>query len=189
MADLSELAALDQLAGEPDRRHEAVVEAAEVLDPGRRHAGPDLVRLVGVAAERLLAEHVLAGLGRRDRRLGVHGVRAAVVEQADRRVGDEVAPVGRPALVAVPVGGCCDGGLVPACDGDEPRQERRWPGDMADVQEGARVGLAHERIAEHPDPDLTDVVRGRHLRPRSDRCLLRLAHRVGRYYGSTATVR
>ena len=168
VADLPELAALDQLAGEPDRRHEAVVEAAEVLDPGRRHARPDLVRLVGVAPERLLAEDVLAGLGRRDRRLGVHDVRPPVVEQADRRVGDDLAPVGRPALVAVPLGGCRDGGLVPARDRDEPRQERRGPGDVADAQEGARMRLAHERVAEHADPDLTDVARRRHLRPLGD---------------------
>ena len=142
-----------------------------MLDAGRRHARPDLVCLVGVAAERLLAEHVLAGLGRRDRRLGVHDVRAAVVEEADRRVGDDVAPVGRPALVAVPVGGVGDRGLVPAGDGDEPRQERRRPGDMADVQEGARVRLAHERVAEHPDADLRDVA-GRRGHGR-------------RYYGAT----
>ena len=37
VADLAELAGLDQLAGQPHRRHEAVVEAAEVLDARRRH--------------------------------------------------------------------------------------------------------------------------------------------------------
>ena len=164
VADLAELAGLDQLAGEPDGWHEAVVEAAEVLDAGRGDARPDLVRLVGVAAERLLAEDVLAGLGRRDRRLGVHGVRSAVVEEADRRVGHDVAPVGRPALVAVAVGGLGDRRLVAAGDRDQPGQERRRPGDVAYVQERARMRLAHEGVAEHPDADLTDVAARGHGR-------------------------
>ena len=88
MAELPELAGLDQLAREPDRGHEAVVEAAEMLDARAGDRLPDLVGLVGVAAERLLAEHVLAGLGGRDRRLGVQRVRAAVVEERHARVGD-----------------------------------------------------------------------------------------------------
>ena len=81
MADLAELAGLDHLPGEPHRRHEAVVEPAEVLDAGRRDPLPDLVALGGVAAERLLAEDVLARLGGGDRGLGVERVRAAVVEE------------------------------------------------------------------------------------------------------------
>ena len=123
VADLAELAGVDQLARQPHRRHEAVVEAAQVLDAGGRHALPDLVALGGVAAERLLAEHVLARLGRGDRRLGVQRVGAAVVEEADRRVADEVPPVGRPALVAVPGGGRRDRFLVAARQRDEPRLE------------------------------------------------------------------
>ena len=130
VADLAELAALDQLAGEPHGRHEAVVEAAEVLDARSGDARPDRVGLVGGAAERLLAEDVLAGLGGGDRRLGVQRVRAAVVEEADRRVGDDVAPVGRPALVAVPRRGVGDRRLVAAGDGDEPRLQRRRPGGV-----------------------------------------------------------
>src|SRR6185437_8253759 len=38
VADLSELARLDQLAGQPDGGNEAVVEPAEVLDARRRDA-------------------------------------------------------------------------------------------------------------------------------------------------------
>ena len=123
VADLAELAGVDQLARQPHRRDEAVVEPAQVLDAGGRHALPDLVALVGVATERLLAEHVLARLGRGDRRLGVQRVGAAVVEEADRRVADEVPPVGRPALVAVPGGGRRDRLLVAARQRDEPRLE------------------------------------------------------------------
>ena len=71
VADLAELAGLDHLAREPHRRDEAVVERAEVLDARRRDPLPDVVALVGVAPERLLAEDVLARLGGGDRRLGV----------------------------------------------------------------------------------------------------------------------
>src|SRR5581483_2373843 len=74
MAELAQLAGLDELPREPDRGHEAVVEAAEVLDARRGDARPDLVRLVGRPAERLLAEDVLAGLGGCDRRLRVQGI-------------------------------------------------------------------------------------------------------------------
>ncbi len=69
--DLPQLAGLDHLPRQPDRRDEAVVERAQVLDAGRGDAPPDLVRLVGVASERLLADHVLARFGRGDRRLRV----------------------------------------------------------------------------------------------------------------------
>ncbi len=158
VTDLAELARLDQLAGQPHRRHEAVVEAAEVLDACRRHALPDLVALVRVAAERLLAEDVLARLGSRDRRRCVQGIGAAVVEQADRRVGDDVLPVGRPAFVAELGGDCRDRVLVPPGHRDEPRLQRRV--EVGDLLERARVGLAHEGVAEHADADLARHSRG-----------------------------
>ena len=153
MPDLAQLARVDQLARQAHGGHEAVVEAAEVLDARRLDALPDLVALGGVAAERLLAEDVLARLRGRDRRLGMERVRAAVVEEADRGVGDDVLPVGRPALVAVAAAppsatasssrpaiatsrGCSGGGV-----------------EYGDLPERARVRLAHEGVAEHPDPD------------------------------------
>ena len=71
MPDLAELAGVDQLAREAHGRDEAVVEGAQVLHAGRRDAAPDLEALVRVAAERLLADDVLARLGGGDRRLGV----------------------------------------------------------------------------------------------------------------------
>ena len=153
VAELAELAGLDQLPRQPHRRHEAVVEAAEVLDARRGDALPDLVALGGVAAERLLAEHVLARFGGGDRRLGVQRVRAAVVEQADCRIGHEVAPVARPALPAIALRRLRDGLLVPARDRDEPGHERRRPGDVRDLAERVRMRLSHEGVAEHSDPD------------------------------------
>ena len=84
MDDLAERAGLEQLAREADRRNEAVVEAAHVDDARVFGRPPHRVRLVGVAAERLLAEDVLALPGGLDGRLGVQRVGAAVVEEADR---------------------------------------------------------------------------------------------------------
>ena len=122
VADLAELAGLDDLARQAHGGDEAVVEGAEVLDARCRDALPDVVALVGVPAERLLAEDVLAGLRRGDRRLGVERVRATVVEEPDRRIADDVAPVGRPALVAVPSA---------AAPRPRPRPDRRSPRALA----------------------------------------------------------
>ena len=149
--DLAELAGVDQLPCQPHRGDEAVVEAAEVLDARRLDALPDLVALGGVAAERLLAEDVLAGLGGGDRRLGMERVGAAVVEEGDPRIGDEVVPVGRPALVAVPRRHVRHRFLVPPRHGHEPGLERRV--QPRDLPERARVRLAHEGVAEHADTD------------------------------------
>ena len=71
VTDLAELAGVDQLPRETNGRDEAVVERAQVLHAGRCDPLPDLVALVGVAPERLLADDVLARLGGGDRRLGV----------------------------------------------------------------------------------------------------------------------
>ena len=92
VTDLAELPGVDQLAREANGRDEAVVERTQVLDAGCSHPTPDLVALVGVAPERLLADDVLARLGGGDRRLGMERVGAEVVEEPDRRIGHEVLP-------------------------------------------------------------------------------------------------
>src|SRR5207249_2490140 len=71
VAELSECALVDQLAREPYRGDEAVVEPAQMLDAGRGDAAPHLVAFVGRAPERLLAEDVLASFGGGNRRLGM----------------------------------------------------------------------------------------------------------------------
>ena len=119
--DLAELAGLEQLARQPHRGHEAVVERAHVLDAGRGDALPGVVGLGGVAPQRLLADHVLAGLGGGDARPGVQVVGPAVVEELDALVGDQLAPVGDVAVVAVAVGGLGDRLLVAAGDRDQAR--------------------------------------------------------------------
>src|SRR5581483_2102637 len=114
---------------------------------------PDLPALLGVPPERLLADDVLAGPRRRDRRLRVQRIRAAVVEEADALVLDEPPPVRRRILVPVPLRRLLDRLLAPPRDPDEPRQKRRRPRHVRDLPERVRVGLAHERVAEHADAD------------------------------------
>jgi hypothetical protein len=88
-----------------------------VHDAGGRDAAPDLMRLVGVATERFLADDMLTRLGRGDRRLGGEVVRPAVVEELDVVIGDELAPVRNGSLESVPRSGRTDSRLSrPAID-------------------------------------------------------------------------
>ena len=152
--DLADLARLDQFPRQPHGGHEVVVEGAHVHHACLLDALPDLVRLRRVPAERLLADDVLPGLGRGDRRLRVQVVRAAVVEQSDLGVADELAPVGHVSLEAVAPRRLAHRSLVTAGDRHEPRLERRRPRHVRELVVRVRVRLPHERVAEHPDADL-----------------------------------
>ncbi len=175
VVDVAQLPGLQHLAREADRRDEAVVESAHVLDAGRRDALPDLVALVGRARQRLLADDVLAGLGRRDRRLCVQVVRPAVVEEPDLAIRKQLVPVGRVALEAVAARRLRHRLLRPPGDGDEPWQQGWRPRHVRDLPVGVRVGLPHERVAEHADPDGPKL--GRAIGPaHGEEADLRLVH-------------
>src|SRR5712691_1556689 len=163
VTQLAELARVDYLSREAHGGDEAVVEPAHVLYAGRRDALPDLVALVCVTSEGLLADHVLARLGGGDRRSRVHIVWPQVVDEPDLGVRDELLPLRRPALVAVTRRSLGDRLLVPAGNRHEPRPERRRPRHVADLAEGIGVRLAHERIAEHAHADLAEVVGGHRI--------------------------
>src|SRR5690242_3490379 len=94
MVDASQAPFLDDLAYQADRWHEAVVEAAQVDNTSRLGRLPHLARFVGVHAERLLAEDVLARLNSGHRRLEMQDIGRTVVEDLDRRILDDGAPVG-----------------------------------------------------------------------------------------------
>src|SRR5207237_4198256 len=79
--DLAELSCPDQVAGETDGRHEPVVEAAHMDDPGLLGRSPQVERLCRTSTERLLAEDVEAVADRRERGLRMNRVRAGVVEE------------------------------------------------------------------------------------------------------------
>src|SRR4029077_33228 len=133
--------------------------------------------------ERLFAEDVLAGFGGGDRRLGMERVRAAVVEQPDLLVSDDVVPVGRPPLVAIPERRLRDRILVPPGDRDEPWHERGRPGQVLHLAEGVRVCLPHECVTEHAHADLchwrdSTPVSGRRAHPLRERSCS-LGHNLG----------
>ena len=162
--EVAEVARLEHLARKADGGDEAVVEAAHVHDAGALGLAPDLERLVGRAAERLLAEDVLAVARGGDGRLRVERVRPAVVEEADALVRDLLAPVGdRLGPAELPARGLDLVGRAPG-EGDELGCERRV--ERPGLAERARVGLAHEGIAEHAD---ADALAGRHTPPRAAR--------------------
>src|SRR5919198_1204357 len=143
-----------EVAERAGARHTAVeapVEAAHVHDARILRGAPHRERLVGVEAERLLAEHVLAGLRSGDRRLGVHDVRAAVVVKLDPLVGDLLAPVGDGGAPAVAPRRLLRGLAVPPGERDELGHERRL--ELPERPERARGRLPHEGVAEHADPD------------------------------------
>jgi hypothetical protein len=153
VAHLAELARHHHLAGESHGRDEAIVEGAHVPHAGLGNGLPDLVALVRVAPERLFADDVLARPRRRDRRLGVQRVRAAVVEETDPLVHDQIAPVRGRVLPAVAARRLADSLLVAARDPDQLRLERRGPRDVGDLPQRVRMRLTHEGVAEHPHAD------------------------------------
>src|SRR5918997_275585 len=76
----------DQLAGQPHGRHPAIGEADHGADAVAGGAGGGLGHRLGLGdgvGQRLLAQHVLAGLERRDRDLGVGRTRGADVDKVD----------------------------------------------------------------------------------------------------------
>ena len=157
MDDVAELAGLEQLPRKRDRRHKPVVEAAEVLDARPRRLLPDLVRLAGGPAGRLLADDVLARSRRGDRRLRVHRVRAAVDEQLGPLVADLLTPVGDRFGPPPELARLLERLGVPARDRDELGHERHL--EVPQRLQRTRVRVAHERIAEHGHADRAPVSR------------------------------
>ena len=150
---VAEVPGLEQLAGKPDGRDKAVVERAHVQHARLDCGLPHRERLIRCAAEWLLAEEMLPGRRGCDGGLGVHVVGAAVVEEVDRRIGEERLPVGDGALEAVAIGSGRD--RVGAASGNrgEPGPERQRAGDVRQREIGVRVRLPHEGVPEHSDAD------------------------------------
>ena len=147
----AEPALADEVLGEADGGHEAVVEGAH---------GPALGRGGGVAhppgvfhadGHGLLADHVLARLQGGDAGLRMDGIGPAVVEDVDPRVGGHLVPVAAIFFVAV-AGGLAGGqvGLLIAehqqAGGDLGRRV-----DVGDLLVGVGMALAHEAAAQQAD--------------------------------------
>jgi hypothetical protein len=81
--DLAQATFVDQLLGQRHCRDAAIVERDQIRHLGGFDRQHHLLGLRRVQGQRLFAQDRLAGLGRRDRDLGVHVVRHADVDQID----------------------------------------------------------------------------------------------------------
>ena len=95
---------VDDLLGQRDGRHAAIVEGDHVGHAGPLHGRHHLLGLGGVHRQRLLADHHLAGRGGGHHDVVVQHVGHANVDQVDVLPGDQLPPVGLLRLVA-PGGG------------------------------------------------------------------------------------
>ena len=100
----ADAALVDDLLGQRDGRHAAVVERDHVGHARLLDGGDHLLGLGDVHGQRLLADDHLAGLGRGDHDLVVQHVGHADVDQVDVRAGDELLPVEFHRLVAPGLG-------------------------------------------------------------------------------------
>ena len=144
--DRAELAAVDDLAHAVRERVVPVVERLHHDEAGARRDRGDVFGLLRVRGERLLAQHVLAGLERGDRPLRVQPVRERVVDRVDVGIGDErrvgVVHLRDAVLRRERVG--------PAAIARRDRADRRF----ADVARGLDHGRRRDaRRAEDADPN------------------------------------
>ncbi len=154
LSDRADPAAGDQLTGQRQRRHPAVVEAHTRADPALRGGGRSRHHrraLVDRVGQRLLDQHVLARLERGDRDLGVAVAGGADVDDVDVVALDHRVPVGGRLGPAVAGRDLLDRLLVAA--DQHLLAHRRRVVERADVAPRVGVGLAHERVADHGDSE------------------------------------
>ena len=94
MEDLAELAAVNDLLGERDGRHAAVVVPHGVGHAGFLDGVNHRLAFFGSTGQRFFAEHHLAGFSGGDGHLGVLIVGRADVDGVDVIALDQLAPVG-----------------------------------------------------------------------------------------------
>jgi hypothetical protein len=131
-----------------------------MLDPCCLHGIQHAFGLLGGACQGFLADDVLAGLCGGDAGLGMEVVGAAIVEDLNIGVVDQVVPVGGVRLVAVATGGLGYLLLGAAGDGYQARNGIGRPVDVGDLAEGVAMRFAHEGVAEHADTDDRDLAGG-----------------------------
>ena len=154
VVDLPQCPLLDQLSGEPDRGHEAVVEARHVLHARFLSRLPHSFGIRCAERQWLLAQDVLSGLCGGDGGLRVCIGRGAVIEYLDTWVLDHLPPVGVIALVPVADGGLGHCLLRAAAHGHQPRPGHRRPEKEGHTLVGIGMGFAHETVTQHPHADL-----------------------------------
>ena len=151
MEDLAEFAALDDLLGEGDSGHAAVVVPHGIGDAGFLHGLDHRHTFLGSAGQWFFTQHHLAGFGGGDSYLGVLIVRRADIDGVDVVALDQFAPIGFVALVA-PL--FSEGlGLVfgAAAYSLEHGAMAEIVKEVADALVTVGVGTAHEAVAHQSD--------------------------------------
>ena len=149
--------------------HERSFKRAGVLDARGRDALPDVVALVGIPSEGLFAKDVLSRLGGSDRRLGMERIRALLSNSPIAGLStisrQSVVHRSYPYRLAAPATACRSRPAIATSLGINGGGHVMY----CDLAERIRVRLAHERVPEHPDPDLLDLADAarRRLRPDS----------------------
>ena len=149
--DVADIAAPYRLARQDMHR---VLDVVEADDGGhallRRRFGhlPGMIELVG---ERFLAIDVLAGFDRRHRHVEVQVVRRADVDDVDRRIVDDLAPILGGALIAEVARGALGDLPVDVGDRGENRDHRLGAECALRRAVGHRMDLAHPSGADQPN--------------------------------------
>ena len=144
----------DELPGEGDGRHAPVGEADHgayaVARPRARRRAVIASASSTRVGQRLLAQHVLAGLEGGDGDLGVGVAGGADVDEVDVVALDQGLPRGLGGLPAEALGGGATPAGVTAGDGGHPRTQRQVE-EAGGGAPGLGVGGAHEGVAHHAD--------------------------------------
>ncbi|OPZ14673.1 MAG: hypothetical protein BWZ10_01867 [candidate division BRC1 bacterium ADurb.BinA364] len=152
MADRAKLAFVDQLLGQGDGGHAAVIEGGHV-DHSRIARGVEHpARLVGVARDRLFAQDVLAGLGGGDGDRHVRGVGSADIDHPDVVALDHLLPRSFGCLPSVARLEGGQGFGVDVARGAQHGPQRRLEA-MRDIDPGVGVRAAHEAEPHQADVD------------------------------------
>ena len=147
VADGAEPTGLDELAGQGECWHAAVVERGHRETRGALGRGDHRDAFGDRVGERFLAQHVLALLEGGDRDRGVAVAGGADVDDVDVVAGDEGAPVGFVALPAELVRRRANPALVAAAD-----RGQFEVGQVEEVRSRSpclRVHGSHERVTDH----------------------------------------
>ena len=139
---------IDELPGEGDGRHAAVVEPHGIELPALLRGGRHAFGLAAIHGHRLLAGHDLARLQRGDGNIVMRVIGRADIDDADLRIVDDGPPVGDGIFPAPALGHLLDFGLFAAADGLEAGSEGKIE-KLVDLAIGVRMGLAHELVADH----------------------------------------
>ncbi len=150
MEDLPQAAFVDEILGQRDGRHAAVVVPDHIGHAGLLDRLDHLGPFGRIHRQGLFAQHHLSGLGRGDGDVVVQVVGHADVDGVDIFPREQLPPVGLDRLVSPFVGELLGGSLIPRTNGLEhgPVIEVK---KIIDAPIRVRMGPAHEAVADQAD--------------------------------------